>query len=97
MRNDTYKAIETLQKLIARLITKYEDAAVNRDSYLADLNRTKKELLNAKNKIAEQEKKLEHLELEQAFLNTSGGDKQAKARIGKIIKEIDKCISLLND
>jgi sugar-specific transcriptional regulator TrmB len=97
MRNDTYKTIETLQKLIAELITKYEDAAVNRDAYLADLNRTKKELQNAKNKIAEQEKKLEHIELEEAFLNTSSGDKQAKARIGKIIKEIDKCISLLND
>ena len=86
MRNDTYKAIENLQKLIAKLITKYEDAAVTRDAYLADLNRTKKDLLNAKNKIAEQEKKLEQLELESAFLNTSGGGKQARARIGKIIK-----------
>ncbi len=97
MRLETKKAIEELKRKIAELVTRYEEAAYQRDSYLEELTRVKKEYINAKTKIAEQDKKIEHYELKGAL--TSGGkeSKSAKARVNKLIKEIDKCISLLND
>lgn len=97
MKLETRKAIEELKRKIAELVTRYEEAAYQRDSYFEELTRVKKEYINAKTKIAEQDKKIEHYELKGAL--TSGGkeSKSAKARVNKLIKEIDKCISLLND
>ena len=49
------------------------------------------------NKYKEQEEKINRLQLAEAFKSSSTDVKEAKQKIGKIIKEIDKCISLLND
>ena len=43
------------------------------------------------------EQKVEQMELADAFSVSAGDAKEAKKRIGKIVKEIDKCISMLND
>ncbi|MBO4691860.1 MAG: hypothetical protein J6Z32_01390 [Bacteroidales bacterium] len=97
-RNETEKTLDQLQKLIQELVMKYEVAKSESESYLAELTKVKTELHNTKNKLTEQEKKLEHYELKQAFLSTDeASGKRAKRRLGKIIKEIDKCIQLLND
>lgn len=97
MGNRETKSIEKLQNLINDLVRKYEEATYSLNSYFEELTKIKTELINAKNKIAEQEKKLERLELKDAFASESTDPKQAKKRIGRIIKEIDKCIALLND
>ena len=96
-RTDTDRTLDQLEKLIQELVRRYEVASRDRSDLMAELNKTKTELLNAKTKIAEQEKKLEHLELRQAFFTPGESDKKAKKQLGKIVKEIDKCISLLND
>ncbi len=96
-RSDTDKTLDQLEKLIQELVRRYEVASRDRSDLMAELNKTKTELLNAKNKIAEQEKKLEHFELKQAFFSSEASEKRAKRQLGKIVKEIDKCISLLND
>lgn len=97
MKLENRKAIEKLQKSITRLVVKYEEAAYLRDSYFEELAKLKKDYINAKNKIAEQEKKIEHYELKEAMLSVGKDNKRAKARVNRMIKEIDKCISLLND
>ncbi len=89
--------MDQLERLIQELVRRYEVAARDRSDLQAELSKTKTELYNAKNKIAEQEKKLEHFELKQAFFSAEGSDKRAKKQLGKIVKEIDKCISLLNE
>jgi len=96
-RNETDKTLDQLEKLIQELVRRYEVASRDRSDLMAELSKNKTELLNAKNKIAEQEKKLEHFELKQAFFSGEKSDKKAKRQLGKIVKEIDKCISLLND
>jgi len=97
IKNETEKTLDQLEKLIQDLVRRYEVASRDRSDLMAELSKTKTELLNAKNKIAEQEKKLEHFELRQAFFTDGKSDKKAKRQLGKIVKEIDKCITLLND
>lgn len=97
MEDKTANTIEKLKDLIKNLIEKYEEAIYARNNYYTELTRIKNELTNTKDKIAEQEKKLEQFELKEAFASGDADDAQAKKRIAKIIKEIDKCISLLND
>ena len=55
------------------------------------------ELETSKNTIRELEKKLEKLQLIKAFGASSVDVKEAKQKINKIVREIDKCISMLND
>lgn len=97
MEDKTAKTIEKLKDLINMLVEKYEEAVYARNNYYTELTKIKNELINTKDKIAEQEKKLEQYELKEAFASGSADDAQAKKRIARIIKEIDKCISLLND
>jgi len=54
-------------------------------------------------KIREQELKIEELKqknntlkLSKAFVSENGGSQEAKLQINKIVREIDKCIALLN-
>lgn len=97
MKTDGTKTVEDLQKLIDKLITKYEDTVFSRDACLEELKKNKLELASAKNKITEQSKLIGHLELKSAFSPGCNDDKRARLRIKKIIKEIDRCLSLLND
>ena len=97
MRNETEKTLDQLENLIQELVRRYEVAVRDRSDLQAELSKTKTELTNAKNKITEQEKKLEHFELRQAFFSGEGSDKRARKQLGKIVKEIDKCISLLEN
>jgi len=41
-------------------------------------------------------KKYENLKLAKALLASDGEDQEAKNRINKIVREIDKCIAMLN-
>ena len=97
MTDSANKTIEKLKVSINKLIEKYEEAVYVRNNYYAELCKIKVELKNTKERIAEQEKKLEQYELKAAFASDDVDNVQAKKRIGKIIKEIDKCISLLNN
>ena len=45
--------------------------------------------------ITELERQVENLRLAEAFLTPTGSSDSAKERIDKLIKEINKCISLL--
>jgi len=49
------------------------------------------------NNIKELENKVNKLQLVEAFRTSSQDVKEAKQKIGKMVKEIDKCIAMLND
>ena len=52
-RNETEKTLEQLEKLIQELVRRYEVAERDRSDLLAELNKTKTELQNVKNKIGD--------------------------------------------
>ena len=56
-----------------------------------------KELEIKNERIKELEQKVEQMQLADAFTASTDDVKEAKKRIGKIVREIDKCISMLND
>ena len=86
-----------LKSKIEELISRYE--AVRSE------NKELKERLEqavAQNDIKTQklnrlEKQIENLQLKKAFTDTSGDNTQAKRKVVSLIKEIDKCMELLNN
>ena len=104
MAGENSIVIEKLKKHIELLISKYESVLSDKTLLLRQKEAIENELKNSKeknencnNKIKELEVKVEKIELAKAFAASSTDVKEAKHKISKIVKDIDKCISLLNN
>lgn len=103
--NESYKiALETHKRKLELLISRYENLkARNRDLEQAlgkkdaEIEDCRAKLNNSNNKIKELEQKIDKLQLAGAFEASAADVKEAKQNIGRLVREIDKCISLLND
>ena len=89
--------IQKLKGHIEQIISKYELALSENVSLKDELEKCRTDLEQKENRIKELEKKVELMQLGEAFRASSEDVKEAKKKIGKIVREIDKCISMLND
>ena len=97
MSKDYQSALNNLKRKIEIIISKYEQASSDNSRLVDELTETKNALENSNNKVKELEQRISNLQLAEAFKTSSADVKEAKQKIGKIVKEIDKCIALLND
>ena len=97
MSKDYQSVINNLKGKIELIISKYEQVVSENIKLSNELNSCKEALNNNTNNIKELETKISNLQLAEAFKTSSADVKEAKQEIGKIVKEIDKCIALLND
>ena len=103
--NESYKIVlDTHKKKLELLISRYEQLmAVNRElkgnleRRDAEIRDCREKLNESNNKIKELEQKIDKLQLAGAFEASAVDVKEAKQNIGRLVREIDKCISLLND
>ncbi len=88
--------INPLKQKIETLISLHEKALTEN----SELNRTLQTLSEEQNiykkENGELEQKVQKLQMAGAFLKTSEDTKEAKQKIGKLIREIDKCLTMLN-
>lgn len=90
MRDD----INELRSNIARLIALYEAEKQRADSLASKLSVSEGEILKYREQITDLNLQIDNQRLMSAFL--AGGDReQTKERISRLIREIDKCIKLL--
>lgn len=90
MRDD----INELRSNIARLIALYEAEKQRADSLASKLSVSEGEILKYREQITDLNLQIDNQRLMSAFL--AGGDRgQARERISRLIREIDKCIKLL--
>lgn len=87
--------LENIRKDIERLVAAYE-AENSRRIFLEEEVRQHKENEEIYRKqIAELEKQIDNLRLKNAFLTASGDNIEARERIEKLIRDIDRCIALM--
>lgn len=90
MRDD----INELRSNIARLIALYEAEKQRADSLASKLSVSEGEILKYREQITDLNLQIDNQRLMSAFL--AGEDReQARERISRLIREIDKCIKLL--
>lgn len=87
--------LEDLQKNFERIIALYESEKEKSATLSSKLEASEAANQSYRKQISELERQIEDLKLAEAFLTTSGTPEGAKERIEKLIKEINKCISLL--
>lgn len=95
--NDKDDIVSRLQRNVSELLAKYREAAAARDeaeSLLASLRNEQKAL---KTQLEEMKARYDMLITSQGFIMTEGDVKSARLRVNKLVREIDKCISLLNE
>jgi cell fate (sporulation/competence/biofilm development) regulator YmcA (YheA/YmcA/DUF963 family) len=86
-----------LRKKIDRLISLYETANMEKNA-LTNEKAELQAIINEKNnKIKELEKRMETLQLVNAFKAGSLDQQEAKQKIDKIVRKIEKCIAMLNN
>lgn len=87
--------LEGIKSDIEKLIALYESERAERKRLASELERSKAQNESCRKQIAELEQQIDNLHLSEAFMAPAGSDAGAKEKIDKLIKEIDKCISLL--
>ena len=96
--SEDYKIItDNLKRKIELIISKYEQVMAENRRLYEELDNCKQELELNINRHKELEDKLNNLQFTDAFKSSSGDVKEAKQKINKLVREIDKCIALLND
>lgn len=87
--------LEKIKENFERLIARYEAAVQESKSLRASLERSEAENEAYRKQIAELERQVDNLKLTQAFMTPCDASPEARQKVDKLIKEIDKCISLL--
>ena len=87
--------LESIRKDIEQLIASYEAVKVENENLRRELQACKETGNAQKAKIMELEEEVSSLLLSQAFNAAPGSD--AKAKLDSLIKEIDRCISALEE
>lgn len=86
--------LEEIKKDIARLISLYEAERQRANSLAEQLSRSESAIASYKEQITGLEHQIDNMKLSNAF--TAGGDtREARERLDKLIREIDKCIAML--
>ena len=86
--------LEDIKTSIEKLISLYETQKQRADSLAAELEACRAEVQAGKARIQDLDAQIAHLKLQYAF-SGAGDPAEAKARITKLIREIDRCIKLL--
>ena len=104
MNEQSQIVINRLKGHIETIISSYEVALFEKrelETKLAEcrekLASAQQELETNKKTVKELKEKIDIMQLTNAFRGSSQDVKEAKQRIARLVKEIDKCISLLND
>lgn len=87
--------LEGIKAQIDRLIALYEAEKVENEALRQRVASLGSENESYRKQLTELEEQIDNLKLKQAFTAPADGNVEAKAKLGRMIREIDKCISLL--
>ncbi|WP_075602894.1 hypothetical protein [Saccharicrinis aurantiacus] len=96
MANENIEIVDSLQQKIGLLVSRYNDLKTENGNLLAENDKLTTKLEEGARETAALREKYNTLKFSKAIEVTSGDVHGAKIRINQIVREIDKCIALLN-
>ena len=94
---DVHQGLEHIEKLTYRLVEKYEQAQNENESLKAQLRQLNEELAEKREKLKLLEEEFRSAKIARAVAISSEDNELAKAKISTLVREIDRCIALLNE
>ena len=86
--------LEEVKSNIEKLVSLYETEKQRADAMAEELEKNRNEIAAYKEKLAELDGQIDNMKLQYAF-SGAGDPALAKERITKLVREIDRCIKLL--
>ena len=87
--------LDNVKQSIKQLIAAYESERMERIRLQAELEQSAIQNDTYRKQIIELERQIDNLKLTEAFKASSGNSPEARKKIDGLIKEIDRCISLM--
>jgi chromosome segregation ATPase len=87
--------IEKLRQRIQQLISAYETERQERKRLESELEKSSMQNKTYREQILELERTIDNLKLADAFKSGNADNTEARKKIDKLIKEIDRCITLM--
>ena len=87
--------LDTLKQPIVKLIAAYETEKSDRERLAKELEEVKQQNETYRKQILELERQIDNQKLSEAFKATAGNGAEAKKKVNALLKEIDKCIKLI--
>jgi hypothetical protein len=92
---DVSTLVSGIEYKVRKLKERNQLLRLDHEKYLQEIQELKEKLNRQKNNIDQLEEKINILKLAKAF-ETKEGNVEAKLKINELLREIDKCIGLLN-
>ena len=87
--------LDNIKQKIGQLIAAYEKERMERIRLQAELQQSQAQNESYKMQITELERQIDNLKLTSAFMADGSNNEQARKKIDRLMKEIDKCIKLM--
>ena len=87
--------LETVKHKITRLIAAYEKEKAERTMAQKELEQVKAQNETYRKQILELERQIDNLKLTEAFKGRAINSTEAKRKVDSLVKEIDRCIKLI--
>jgi predicted nucleic acid-binding Zn-ribbon protein len=87
--------LETVKHKITRLIAAYEKEKSERTIAQKELEQLKAQNETYRKQILELERQIDNLKLTEAFKGRAINSTEAKRKVDSLVKEIDRCIKLI--
>lgn len=88
--------VKSLGEKVSLLLAENERLHREQDKLIVQRDKLNEENLKLKNYIYELEKRINVLEIGESLTGSAADTKQAKVRINRLMREIDRCIALIN-
>lgn len=97
MTNKYDELINAFELKLRKLISEYESLRDQNNQLRAALERKQEDLMQAHQQILEIRNSYDRLRIARNLSTTEEERVESKRRINKIVREIDKCLALLNE
>jgi hypothetical protein len=97
MTNRYEELINAFEIKLRKLILEYKLLQVQNTRLKEDLDRKQNDLMHAHQEVLELRKNYDHLLIAKSLGSTEVEKQESKQRITKMVREIDKCLALLDE
>ena len=88
--------VDNLEDKVSRIVDRYKVLRTEVSNLSAENEKLKNELIEAKGRMAELQNDYSTLKVSKVLEFNSGDVNSTKLKINELVREIDKCIALLN-
>ena len=95
--NPNEKTLTTFETRVRQMILRFQELKKENNALHVQLQKDEQEIQNLKSKLAQADNNYNSLKMAKMLEITDGDLEVAKARVSKMIRDVNKCISLLSD